>query len=74
MKFRVIVSCCFEAETAEEALELRRDVHYGLEDALVNHAVSDPQPEPNLEEFNLSSGRIDGLDDESRQALEQADA
>lgn len=71
MQFKVTVTCCFEAESADEALEVRRDAHYALEDALVDHTtVEDPNPDPQAEEFNLSRGKLEGLDQESRSALE----
>ena len=74
MRFKVTVTCCFEAESADEALELRRDAHYALEDALVDHTtVEDPDPDPRAEDFNISRGKLEGLDDESRTALEAID-
>jgi hypothetical protein len=70
MRFRVTVSCAFEADTPEEALELNRDAHYAIEDALVDHFEDDvPHPDPQFERFNLCYGRLEGLDAESQQAL-----
>jgi hypothetical protein len=70
MKFRVTVSCVFEADTAEEALELNRDAHAAMEDALVGHFDEDvPHPDPEFERFHLCYGRLEGLDPESQQAL-----
>jgi hypothetical protein len=70
MRFRVTVSCVFEADTAEEALELNRDAHAAVEDALVDHFGEDePHPDPEFERFNLCYGRLEGLDAEAHEAL-----
>ena len=70
MRFRVTVACVFEADTAEEALELNRDAHSAIEDALVDHFEEDvPHPDPASERFNLCDGRLEGLDAEAQEAL-----
>jgi hypothetical protein len=52
---------------ASFALELNRDAHYAIEDALVDHFDEDvPHPDPQFERFNLCYGRLDA---ESQQAL-----
>ena len=70
MQFRLTVSCAIEADTAEEALELYRDAHSFVEDALVDHFDEYvPHPDAQFERFNLCDGRLEGLDAESRAAL-----
>jgi hypothetical protein len=54
MRFRVTVSCAYEAETLEEALEVRREAHHLLEDALVDRTIVDPSPDSQLSEAGRS--------------------
>ena len=63
LRFRRTIVVCYQAESVGEANQLEQEVERAVAHALRDRQIADPA------DGSLMSGHLEGLDEDSRQAL-----
>ena len=66
LRFRRTIVVCFQAGSVDEANQLEQEAERAVADALRDRQIADPA------DGSLMTGHLEGLDEDSRQALAES--